>query len=166
MSPSRHDKSIRPSRPFHPSPAVLAICQDRLREKDFLRRIGAPTTAWVAVHGAAALADGVAALGGAAVLKTARFGYDGKGQMRLGPGADPQRAWASFGAPAGILEALVDFALEISVITARAADGACASFVPVENRHREHILARTVAPAPGRRSAATRRRQRRCRRAT
>jgi 5-(carboxyamino)imidazole ribonucleotide synthase len=77
-----------------------------------------------------------------------RLGYDGKGQTRACGQDDPAAIWASFGAPEGVLEAFVDFAMEISVITARGPDGGMASFVPVENRHRDHILARTVAPAP------------------
>ncbi|MGH6943109.1 MAG: 5-(carboxyamino)imidazole ribonucleotide synthase, partial [Geminicoccaceae bacterium] len=116
--------------------------------KRFLQAIGVPTAPYAEAAARPELDAAVAQVGRPAVLKTARLGYDGKGQMRLAADADPQRAWASFGAPAGILEALVDFALEISVITARAEDGAKASYVPVENRHHEHILARTVAPAP------------------
>jgi 5-(carboxyamino)imidazole ribonucleotide synthase len=86
--------------------------------------------------------------GGRGVLKTARFGYDGKGQLPVEPGADPAAAWSRLGAEVGVLEAHIDFAAEISVITARAADGAQVSYPPALNQHREHILARTIAPAP------------------
>jgi 5-(carboxyamino)imidazole ribonucleotide synthase len=134
------------TRPVHPSPEILAICQDRLREKAFLRSMGAPTTDYAEIRGADDLAPAAASLGDG-VLKTVRLGYDGKGQMRISQEDDPAAIWASFGAPQGILEAFVDFAMEISVITARGPGGETASFVPVENRHRDHILARTIAPA-------------------
>jgi 5-(carboxyamino)imidazole ribonucleotide synthase len=135
-------------RPVHPAPAVLAICQDRVREKRFLTGIGIPTAPHAVVRDAAGLGRALAALGGPAILKTARFGYDGKGQIRLDPAADAERAWAALGAPVGVLERWIDFALEVSVITARAADGAQVSYVPVQNRHREQILIQTIAPAP------------------
>jgi 5-(carboxyamino)imidazole ribonucleotide synthase len=134
--------------PLHPSPAVLAVCQDRLREKDFLRRIGAATAPWRPVRDAGQLALALAEHGGPLVLKTARFGYDGKGQVGLAPGDDPAAAWARFGAGPGVAEARIDFACEISVITARGEDGVQVSYPPVENRHAAHILAQTIAPAP------------------
>jgi 5-(carboxyamino)imidazole ribonucleotide synthase len=134
--------------PMRPAPDVLAICQDRIREKAFLARIGVPTARNWTVHEARDLARALAEHGGRGVLKTARFGYDGKGQLPLEPGVDAAAAWAGFGAEVGVLEAWVDFAAEISVITARAADGAQVSYPPVLNQHREHILARTIAPAP------------------
>ena len=134
--------------PMRPAPEVLAICQDRVREKAFLERIGAPTARNWAVREARELARALHEHGGHGVLKTARFGYDGKGQLALEPDADAAAAWARLGAEVGVLEARIDFAAEISVITARAADGAQVSYPPVENQHRDHILARTVAPAP------------------
>jgi 5-(carboxyamino)imidazole ribonucleotide synthase len=134
--------------PLHPSPAVLAVCQDRLREKEFLSRIGVATAPWRAVHDAGQLALALAEHGGPTVLKTARFGYDGKGQVGLAVGDDPAAAWARFGAGPGVAEARIDFASEISVITARGQDGAQVSYPAVENRHAAHILAQTIAPAP------------------
>ena len=136
------------ARPMRPAPEVLALCQDRAQEKAFLQRIGAPTTRYWIVRDARDLADALGEHGGRGVLKTARFGYDGKGQSALDPGADPGAAWSRLGAQIGVLEAWVDFATEISVITARAADGAQVSYPPVENQHEKHILARTIAPAP------------------
>jgi 5-(carboxyamino)imidazole ribonucleotide synthase len=100
------------------------------------------------VRDARELARALGEHGERGVLKTARFGYDGKGQLPVGPGVDAAAAWARLGAEAGVLEAWVDFAAEISVITARAADGAQLSYPPALNEHREHILARTTAPAP------------------
>lgn len=136
------------ARPVRPAPEVLAICQDRAQEKLFLERIGAPTTRYWVVRHARDLARALDEHGGRGVLKTARFGYDGKGQVTLQPGADASAAWARLEAEVGVLEAWVDFGAEISVITARAADGAVVSYPPVQNQHVEHILARTIAPAP------------------
>jgi 5-(carboxyamino)imidazole ribonucleotide synthase len=134
--------------PMRPAPDVLAICQDRVREKAFLERIGVPTVRNWTVRDARDLARALGDHGGRGVLKTARFGYDGKGQLPLEAGAEAAAAWARFGAEVGVLEACVDFSAEISVITARAADGAQVSYPPALNQHREHILARTIAPAP------------------
>jgi 5-(carboxyamino)imidazole ribonucleotide synthase len=129
-----------------PGSAVLAVTQDRIREKDGLRAAGVPVTDYRPITDAAELAAGLSAFGGG-VLKTVRLGYDGKGQRLLPAHADPVAAFQSLGGPPLILEALVDFALELSVITARAPDGSQASFPAVENEHERHILARTRAPA-------------------
>ena len=126
----------------------LHISQDRLREKDFMAAIGVPTVAYEKVTSAEALARAAAKLGRPAVLKTTRLGYDGKGQVLVGEDTDPQVAWAEMGADEGILESFIDFEREISVIVARAPDGQLAAFDPVENRHVDHILDTTVAPAP------------------
>ncbi len=138
-----------------PSPDVLAICQDRNREKAFLARIGAPVTANIPIADAADLVAAVGQIGRPAVLKSARFGYDGKGQVCIDDTTDLAGAWAELqstvgtgSGPAGILEAWVDFALEISVIVARSVHGETKAFVPVQNIHEHHILKRTIAPAP------------------
>ena len=130
-----------------PSWECLHISQDRLREKDFLATIGVPTVAYEKVSGAEALARAAAKLGRPAVLKTTRLGYDGKGQVRVEEDTDPHAAWAEMGADEGILEAFIDFEREISVIVARAPNGQFAAFDPVENRHVDHILDTTIAPA-------------------
>jgi 5-(carboxyamino)imidazole ribonucleotide synthase len=135
-------------RPVRPAPQVLATCQDRRREKEFLDRIGVPTAAHVAVDSAEMLARALSEIGRPAILKSARWGYDGKGQARIGGDTEPALAWAEAGAGDCVLERLIDFEREISVITARGLDGAQASYVPVENRHRDQILVRTIAPAP------------------
>jgi 5-(carboxyamino)imidazole ribonucleotide synthase len=134
--------------PMRPAPEVLAICQDRVREKEFLAGIGAPTARNWPVRDARELTRALGEHRGRGVLKTARFGYDGKGQLPVEPGDDAAAAWARLRAEVGVLEAWVDFAAEISVLTARAADGAQVSYPPVLNEHQEHILARTIAPAP------------------
>jgi 5-(carboxyamino)imidazole ribonucleotide synthase len=133
-------------RPVRPSAAVLRVTQDRLAEKDFLQALGIPVTGYARVETAADLALARERLGDG-VLKTARLGYDGKGQLRVDAATDPGAALARLGQPALIHEAWVDFALELSVITARNPQGARASYVPVENRHRHGILDVTVAPA-------------------
>ena len=135
-------------RPVHPAPAVLAICQDRLREKAFLAGIGVATAPWHAIHTADDLAAARAHRPGPLILKTARSGYDGKGQQAVASGADPVAAWERLGGVAAIAEERVDFVREISVITARGQDGRQTSYPPVENHHEAHVLARTIAPAP------------------
>jgi 5-(carboxyamino)imidazole ribonucleotide synthase len=133
--------------PVHPAPAVLAICQDRLREKSFLTGIGVATAPWQLVRTGEEAATALAHAAGPLILKTIRSGYDGKGQQALAPGADPQAAWRRLGGVAAIAEARVDFEREISVITARGRDGTQVSYPPVENHHEAHVLARTIAPA-------------------
>jgi 5-(carboxyamino)imidazole ribonucleotide synthase len=133
--------------PVLPGPDVLAICQDRVREKAFLNAIGVATAPWRAVDEEGALAPALAAVGLPAVLKTTRLGYDGKGQARLHAAGDAGAAWRAIGGGPAIVEAMVDFACEISVVIARDADGRTAHYVPVENRHKDGILDETIAPA-------------------
>lgn len=136
---------------LRPNAEVLRICQDRLLEKDFCNRLDIPTARYAKVDCFDDLPLAVADIGRPCVLKTARLGYDGKGQALIEAGTDLDEAWSAMvghGSSAqGIVEAFVDFALEISVIVARAADGTMRSFVPVENKHRNHILDRTLVPA-------------------
>ena len=134
-------------KPVRPSPAVLKISQDRLREKDFLRSIDVATTDYRDVGDPAALARAVRDLGLPSVLKTVRYCYDGKGQVKIATDGDIEAGWAEMGAPQGILERFVDFDCEISVIVARTPSGACTTYVPVENQHAHHILDTTIAPA-------------------
>ncbi len=134
-------------RPARPHPRALAICQDRLAEKRFLAEHGIPVAAFRAVDGSDDLETAARELGLPLVLKTRRLGYDGKGQIRVESADELARAAATL--PRGaVAERLVDFHLEISVITARGADGARRSYVPVENRHEGGILRTTLAPAP------------------
>jgi 5-(carboxyamino)imidazole ribonucleotide synthase len=134
-------------RPVRPAPAVLRISQDRVAEKRFLNQAGAATTAWAGVASFAELEQAAARIGLPAMLKTTRYGYDGKGQARLRGPADLAPAFASLEPKPLILEAFVDFAAEISVVVARGADGAVSAFDTVENRHHEGILDLTLAPA-------------------
>jgi 5-(carboxyamino)imidazole ribonucleotide synthase len=141
-------------RPVRPSAAILRVTQDRLAEKDFVRGLGIPVTDYARVESAADLALARRRLG-RGVLKTARMGYDGKGQLRVDAATDLTAAIARLGQPLLVHEAWVDFALELSVITARNPQGTVASYIPVENRHRDHILDVTIAPAAIPASVAT-----------
>ncbi|MBM3486466.1 MAG: 5-(carboxyamino)imidazole ribonucleotide synthase [Alphaproteobacteria bacterium] len=133
--------------PVRPNSGALATASDRLREKRFLDRVGVATTAYAGVAGAAEAVAARAAIPGPAILKTNREGYDGKGQIRLAPGDDVAAAWRRLGTVDAILEAMVDFACEVSVVVARGVDGGVASYVPAENTHVDGILATTRAPA-------------------
>ncbi len=133
--------------PVRPGAAVLAVAQDRLVEKDAVNRAGIATTAYARVDGPDRLADALTEIGYPAILKSRRLGYDGKGQAALtGPG-DADLAWDKAGGVPAILEARVEFEMEISVIAARGLDGRIETYVAVENRHRDHILDVTLAPA-------------------
>jgi 5-(carboxyamino)imidazole ribonucleotide synthase len=132
---------------MHPGPAVLRVTQDRLREKDFLRSIDVGTTSYREVTSLAGLRRAVRDIGSHGVLKTVRLGYDGKGQVMLGPDGDLATAWHQIGGEIAILESFVDFVCEISVIVARNGQGAFATYAPVENQHVNHILDTTIAPA-------------------
>jgi len=135
-------------KPVRPSPAILRISQYRIAEKTFLNANGAPTAPWCPVETLDDLQAAVAALGLPSVLKTARFGYDGKGQATLRAPEDLVPAFEELNPKPLILESFVDYAAEISVIVARGSDGSYAAFSTVENRHRDHILDLTLAPAP------------------
>jgi 5-(carboxyamino)imidazole ribonucleotide synthase len=135
-------------KPVRPSPAVLRISQDRVTEKSFLNDSGVTTAPWVGVETLSDLQQAVAQLGLPAVLKTTRLGYDGKGQAMLRRPEDLEPAFAALSPKPLVLEGFVDFAQEISVVIARGADGAMSAFDTVENRHRNHILDLTLAPAP------------------
>ena len=130
-----------------PSAKVLAVAQDREQEKTFARGIGVGTADFEIVHSAAELEHAMKKFPLPAVLKSTRMGYDGKGQVKIVPGMKAADAWKEMGGATGILESFVDFACEISVIVACRADGAMSTFPPVENIHRNHILAETHAPA-------------------
>ena len=134
--------------PCHPSAEVLATCQNRRREKLFLREAGIPCAPFEVVGSREALPAALGRIGYPAVLKTADFGYDGKGQAKLADAsADLDAAWARMGGAAAVLEGWVPFDLELSVLVARRADGATAAYEPAENLHRDHILHLSLSPA-------------------
>ncbi len=134
-------------KPVLPRPEILEIAQDRLREKDFLRSIDVATTAYREISDPTALLRAMRDFGYPAVLKTVRLGYDGKGQVTLTPEIEAEEAWRRMGGEIGILESFVDFSCEISVIVVRGANGAWATYPPVENQHVNHVLDTTIAPA-------------------
>jgi len=134
-------------KPVLPNQTILETTQDRLAEKDFVSKLGIGTAGYADVTSPQTLRDAVTRLGLPAVLKTRRFGYDGKGQVMLRPGDDQEAAWASLETRAAILEAFVPFEREISVIAARGADGQVVSYDVTENEHRDHILKVSKAPA-------------------
>ena len=134
-------------RPVRPAPSILRISQDRVDEKSFLNNAGVATAPWAPVTSCAELHQAAGRLGLPAVLKTTRLGYDGKGQATLRAQEDLDAAWERLEPKPLVLEGFVDFAQEISVVVTRGADGAMSAFDTVENRHRNHILDLTLAPA-------------------
>jgi 5-(carboxyamino)imidazole ribonucleotide synthase len=130
-----------------PGLSVLAIGQDRVREKRFLAEAGVPVAPWAEVSSEAELKDALARIGMPAVLKTTRLGYDGRGQAVLRAMEDVAPAFARLTPKPLVLEAFVPFTMEISAIAVRGADGEMAVYDVVENRHRDHILDLSFAPA-------------------
>ncbi len=134
-------------RPVRPSPRVLRISQDRIAEKSFVNDAGVATAPWVAAHSVEELGFAARRLGYKCIAKTTRLGYDGRGQAVLRGPEDLEAVWARLKPAPLIAEGFVNFACEISVIVARGADGGTAVFDAVENRHRNHVLDLTLAPA-------------------
>jgi 5-(carboxyamino)imidazole ribonucleotide synthase len=134
--------------PVRPGGSVLHACQDRLREKGFLRAAGIPCTPFAEATTAEQLHSAVAELGTPAVLKTAAWGYDGKGQARVGSAEEASAAWTNFGGAPAILEGWVDFECELSMVAARSPSGEEAFFGPVANEHANHILDVSTFPRP------------------
>jgi 5-(carboxyamino)imidazole ribonucleotide synthase len=134
-------------RPVLPDRKILETTQDRLAEKDFVKRLGIGTADYADVSSAASLGAAIARIGLPAVLKTRRFGYDGKGQAIIRDGDDPEKVWQDLGTKSAILEAFIPFEREVSVIAARSADGDVECFDVTENEHRDHILKISRAPA-------------------
>lgn len=133
--------------PVRPSGRALHLTQQRAREKAFLADKGFPVTPCAAVHSIDELAVALGAVGLPAIVKTASFGYDGKGQHRVDRIEDADRVWTLIGHQEAIVERVVDFSHEISVVAARGLDGAFAHYGAIENEHRRHILDLSVAPA-------------------
>jgi 5-(carboxyamino)imidazole ribonucleotide synthase len=134
-------------RPVLPDRKILETTQDRLVEKDFVRRLGIGTADYADVSSPATLRAAILRIGLPAVIKTRRFGYDGKGQAIIRQGDDLDKVWADLGTKSAIIEAFVPFECEISVIAARSASGDVECFDVTENEHRDHILKISRAPA-------------------
>jgi 5-(carboxyamino)imidazole ribonucleotide synthase len=140
--------------PLRPAPRILEIAQDRVKEKQFFATIAAATPAWAIVSQRNDLDSALKTTGAPAVLKTARFGYDGKGQAKIRSAADADAAWAAITGGKtptdegfAVLEAFVEFQCEISVLVARSEEGQVVCFEPAENDHANHILATSTVPA-------------------
>jgi len=134
--------------PVRPSGGILHVTQQRIREKAFLTRAGLPITPYREVRSYNDLLNGLKDLGGySAVLKTAAFGYDGKGQFKIDSLVHVNEAWVGVQQKESVLEAFVDLQCEISVVAARAADGTFVHYAPAENQHSRHILDVSIAPA-------------------
>jgi len=133
--------------PVRPAGHILHTTQHRLREKTFLQNAGLPITPFRRVASLADLAQAASEIGLPAILKTADFGYDGKGQHRIATSADFTAAWHTVSQSESVLEAFVDFDCEISVVAARSADGAFIHYGAIENQHRNGILHTSLAPA-------------------
>jgi 5-(carboxyamino)imidazole ribonucleotide synthase len=141
-------RTVGAIKPVRPGLRALETSQDRVAEKRFFEREGIATAPWRPIFDFPALAPALAQIGRPALIKTVRMGYDGKGQARLKDGTDLSTAWRSVGGKPCILEGMVDFEREISVIAARGLDGAVRCYEPVENRHKDGVLDTTTVPAP------------------
>jgi 5-(carboxyamino)imidazole ribonucleotide synthase len=139
--------SIEAITTIRPGREALRISQDRLTEKNFLRDLGLSVAPFHYVSDTESLAQALAEIGAPAILKTRRFGYDGKGQARITEMDAAPAALADMAEQPAVLEGFVDFSHEVSVIAARSSDGAVACFDPGENVHRDGILRTTTVPA-------------------
>jgi 5-(carboxyamino)imidazole ribonucleotide synthase len=133
--------------PVRPGGSVLYTTQHRLREKTFLAEAGFPVAPFRAVRSLEELVKAVHQIGVPAVLKTAGWGYDGKGQAKINAADEAAAAWQTVGRGEAVLEAFVDFECEVSVIAARGLDGQLADYGVIGNTHVNHILDASVAPA-------------------
>jgi 5-(carboxyamino)imidazole ribonucleotide synthase len=133
--------------PVRPGGSVLHTTQNRLREKTFLRQAGIPVTPFWPVRSRDDLRSALEESGYPAVLKTADWGYDGKGQARIESAADAERVWPKFAGGEAILEAFIDFQCEVSVVAARGIGGETITHGLIENSHANHILDVSILPA-------------------
>ena len=135
------------SAPVRPGGSILHTTQQRIREKSFLTKAGLPLTPYREVRSLDELRHAIADLGVPAVLKSASFGYDGKGQFTIKSADQIETAWSAVRSPECVLEAFIDFACEISVVAARSASGEFVHWEAIENQHSRHILDVSIAPA-------------------
>ena len=134
-------------REVRPNREALRVSQDRVTEKEFLQSLGLKIAPFAAVDDASQFKTALQTVGVPSILKTRRFGYDGKGQVRITSDADTAAATDVVNSAPCVLEGFVDFSHEVSVIGARSADGQVACFDPGENEHRDGILHKTTVPA-------------------
>jgi 5-(carboxyamino)imidazole ribonucleotide synthase len=133
--------------PVRPSGVAVHTAQQRAREKTFLADRGVPTAVFAPAATLDELWDAVARVGTPAVIKTAAFGYDGKGQHKVATPADVEHIWTAIGHQEAVVEKFINLQAEISIVAARGVDGEVVAFPPFENRHRNHILDLTTVPA-------------------
>ncbi|MDC0658161.1 5-(carboxyamino)imidazole ribonucleotide synthase [Leisingera sp. SS27] len=138
---------LESQKPIRPGREALRISQDRLTEKTFLQDLGLQTAPFADITDQASLDAALAEIGAPSILKTRRFGYDGKGQARIKAADDAGEALAAMAGAPSILEGFVNFSHEVSVIAARGTTGEIACFDPGENIHRDGILHTTTVPA-------------------
>ena len=134
-------------KPLRPGSKALSVAQDRLKEKSLARELGTMTAEFRSITSLNELKQAVNEIGLPAVLKTNRFGYDGKGQAKIMEASQIESAWAAMKSQPSILESFVNFEQEISVICARGVDGHFAAYEPTANIHRNHILHTSTVPA-------------------
>lgn len=134
-------------KPIRPGREALRVSQDRITEKDFLTKLGLKTAPYAQIDSAEDLAAAITEIGVPSILKTRRFGYDGKGQVRLTESSDPAKAFDEVAGAPSVLEGFVHFSHEVSVIAARGVTGEVACFDPGENVHEGGILRTTTVPA-------------------
>ena len=130
-----------------PNREALKISQDRLIEKEFINKLGFKTASFCEVNSIEELIHAINQIGAPSILKTRRFGYDGKGQVKVQPSSKPEEIWRKLGEKALILEEFINFSSEFSVIGSRSKDGQISCFDPGENVHKDGILRTTTVPA-------------------
>lgn len=140
-------KTIARDVPIHPPVKALEVAQDRVEEKEFVRRLGGKTARFAVARNETELAQAVADVGKPAILKTIRMGYDGKGQVRIASDSDLAGAWQTIGAQPVVVEAMVTFDAEFSVILVRGTDGEIRYWDSSRNHHEDGILATSTLPA-------------------
>lgn len=136
-------------KPVYPDDRLLEVAQDRGKEKKFLNNIGIPTAQWAVVNSVKELQNRITEMDRSEyILKTTRFGYDGKGQVSLSNPDDSKSCWKKLNSKEIIIEEKVDFACEISLVIARDKLAQTAIYGPILNEHKNHILAKSTVPAP------------------
>ncbi len=133
-------------KPVRPGNTALEVLQDRLSEKRFVQSLGLKVAPFAEVNTQSDARGVLAGMGGPGILKTRRFGYDGKGQAKVANAEEAAKAIAAFKDAPAIYESFIDFAFEASVVAARGADGSFAAYDPPENIHENHILRRSLVP--------------------
>lgn len=134
--------------PVFPPPRALEVSQERFAEKEFFTSLGIPTPPYAAIENESDFRAALRSIGLPSVLKTRRFGYDGKGQTVIRTQADAEAAWQKLGGRPLILEGFVPFDRELSLIAVRGRDGQITTYPLIENTHIDGILHRSIAPAP------------------